>query len=167
MLERFFPDEYYPSIREVPFDALHARGIRGLIIDIDNTLAPYDVPEPPEAVTRLLRSLEAKGFRICLFSNNGKTRVERFNASLGLLAVYKAGKPKKRGIRKAMSMLTLSAAETALIGDQLFTDIWGGNRCGLRTILLEPIAQRDEWTVRLKRPPEQFVLRAYKRRCSI
>ena len=167
MLERFFPDAFYPSIFDVPFKRLYDEGIRGLIIDIDNTLATYDVPEPPTAVVKLLQELLAMGFRVCLFSNNSRARVERFNADLGLPAVFKAGKPKKRGVQKALSMLSLSAEQAALIGDQLFTDVWGGNRCGLKTILLEPIARRDEWTVRLKRPPEQIVLRAYKRRCGL
>ena len=166
MLERFFPDACYPSVFEVPFDTLYGEGIRGLVIDIDNTLAPYDVPDPPEAMTALLRGLLDKGFRICLFSNNSRERVERFNKTLCLPSVPKAGKPKKKGVRKALTLLNLPAEQAALIGDQIFTDIWGGNRCGLRTILLEPIARRDEWTVRLKRPPEQLVLRAYKRRCG-
>ena len=167
MLERFFPDAFYASIFDVPFDMLWAEGIQGLIIDIDNTLATFDVPDPPEAVVQLLSDLQAKGFRVCLFSNNKQARVERFNAPLGLPAVHKAGKPKKRGVRRALALLEVPCEQAALIGDQLFTDVWGANRCGLKSILVEPIAKRDEWTVKLKRKPEQFVMRAYRKRCGL
>ena len=167
MLERFFPKAYYASISKVPFDALWAEGIRGLIIDIDNTLATFDVPDPPKEIVRLLDDLREQGFRVCLFSNNKKARVERFNAELGLPAIHKAGKPKKRGVKRALAMLDVSRDQAALIGDQLFTDVWCGNRCGVKSILVEPIAKRDEWTVRLKRKPEQLVFRAYRKKCGL
>ena len=167
MLKRFFPDAYYDSVFSVPFDMLWAEGIRGLIIDIDNTLATFDVPDPPEAVVQLLQDLCGKGFQVCLFSNNKKERVERFNANLKLNAIHKAGKPKKRGVRQALAMLGVPREQVALIGDQLFTDVWCGNRNGLKSILVEPIAKRDEWTVMLKRKPEQIVMRAYRKRCGL
>jgi len=165
MLKRFFPDAFYSSIFDIPFDALQEAGVCGLIVDIDNTLATFDVPDPPEQVVQLLADLRDAGFRVCLFSNNSEKRVTRFNAHLGLPAIYKAGKPKKRGIRRALGLLDTEAEQTALIGDQLFTDIWGANRCGIKSILVEPIAKRDEWTVKLKRKPEQWVMRAYRKRC--
>jgi len=167
MLERFFPDAMYRSIFDVPFDKLLANGVRGLIIDIDNTLATYDVPDPPDTVVQLLDDLRTRGFRICLFSNNSEKRVARFCQNLGLPAIHKAGKPRKRGVKRALSILDVPKEQVALIGDQLFTDVWCGRRCGIYAILVEPIAKRDEWTVRLKRKPEQLIMRAYKRRCGL
>lgn len=161
MLKRFFPQQYSNSIFEIDFAGLYERGIRGLILDVDNTLVTYDIPEPPEEIVSFLNQLTGQGFKICLLSNNGEQRVKIFNERLKLNAIHKAGKPQKKGINRAVALMELQCDEVVLIGDQLFTDVWCGNRCGIHTILVKPIALRDEWTVRLKRIPEKWVMKAY------
>ena len=163
-LNRFFPREYYKSVYDVDYEALLTKGFRGLLFDIDNTLAAFDIPEPPESVIMLLNKLKKMGFAVCLFSNNNAARVEGFNKTLALPAVHKAGKPKKRGIEKALRLLSLPKQQVAIIGDQLFTDVWGGNRSGVHTILVDPLAARDEWTVKLKRKPEKILKNIYFKR---
>ena len=163
-LNRFFPREHYNSVFEIDYETLYAKGFRGLIFDIDNTLAAFDIPDPPAEVVELINHLKQIGFGVCLLSNNNEQRVVAFNNPLELPAIHKAGKPKKRGILKAVSLLNLPKEQTAIIGDQLFTDIWGGNRCGVHTILVDPLATRDEWTVKLKRKPEKIVKNIYMKR---
>ena len=166
MLKRFYPQQYLPSVYDINFEMLSNNGIKYLLIDIDNTLAPHDVPEPDEKIFSFVRTLKEKGFNVCLISNNKPKRVDLFNKNLGLCAVSKAGKPKKRAVFQALSLLSGSASETALIGDQLFTDVWCGNRTGVYTVLVKPISSRDEWTVKLKRLPEKIIFRFYLRHSS-
>ena len=161
ILSRFFPREFYNSVYEIDYETLYANGFRGLIFDIDNTLAAFDVPDPPNEVVELISRLKQLGFGVCLLSNNSEKRVVGFNNPLELPAIHKAGKPRRRGLRKAIELLKLPKEQTAIIGDQLFTDIWGGNRMNIHTILVNPLATRDEWTVKLKRKPEKIVKKIY------
>jgi len=156
-----FPKESADSVHDIDYDKLWQAGFRGLIFDIDNTLVTFDVPEPTAQVAGLLEQLAQKGFGICLLSNNSKARVEGFCQNLSYPHIWKARKPGFAGISRAMEHLGLDKREVALIGDQIFTDCFGGNRFGIHTILTAPIAKRDEWTVKLKRLPEKIVLRAY------
>ena len=164
MLSRFFPDYYLDSVYQIPYTALRASGIFALIFDIDNTLAPFDMPDPSAEVVALFSRIQAMGFHICLLSNNSETRVAGYNAGLNLPYVSRARKPSKNGIRRALSCLSAQPWETALIGDQVFTDIWGGNRAGLTTILVKPMSHRDELTVKLKRGLEKCIVNAYIKR---
>lgn len=161
MLKRFFPKQFSNSIFEIDFGELYKMGIRGLILDVDNTLVTFDVPKPTEKITSLLNELTEQGFKICLFSNNSEQRMKIFNESLKLNAIHRAGKPGRKGINRAIALMALRHEDVVLVGDQMFTDVWCGNRCGIHTILVKPIAQRDEWTVKLKRVPEKWVMKAY------
>ncbi len=161
MFEYFYPDLFYKSVHEIDFEALRKRRIRGLVFDIDNTLSPYFVQSPPEEVVKLLRRLTASGFQVCLLSNNKIDRINSYNSGLKLPAVSKARKPFLRGIKKALRLMGTNSTETAIIGDQIFTDILCGKRMHILTILIKPISERDEFTVRLKRAPEKYVLEEY------
>ncbi len=158
-----YPNEYVESVYKIDYQNLRSKGICNLIYDIDNTLAPFDVPEASKEVLEFCKARKADGFNVCLLSNNARERVELFNKSLSLPAVYKAGKPKLSGIKKALTLLKAEANKTAMIGDQIFTDIWCANRAGLYSILVKPISTRDEFTVRLKRGIEGVVVSAYVR----
>jgi HAD superfamily phosphatase (TIGR01668 family) len=159
----FFPDIYLDSVYNIKYDELFARGMRALIYDIDNTLAEIDRPEPVERLVALFDRLKCMGYSICLLSNNNERRVRKFNEKLKIHAIHKAGKPKSKGIKKAMSLMGSDDKNTAMIGDQIFTDVWCGKRHGLYTILVRPISKKDEFVVRLKRWPEKIVLALYRR----
>lgn len=163
MFKRFFPDEYYDSIFEIDFNNLYEEGYRGLMFDIDNTLVPYDVAHPPQRIIDLFTNLRQKGFKICLVSNNNRERVYKFNEKLKLYAVPKALKPMTRNIKKALNVLNTSSDNTAFIGDQLFTDVLAGNKLRLKTILVVPISEKEEWITKIKRGTEKMVLRLYQK----
>lgn len=156
-----YPDIYTKSIHTVPYNKLLNKGITALIFDIDNTLVPFDIPHAPEVIVSFLRGLEAQGFKICLLSNNNQQRVELFNEGLSYPAIHKAGKPRLAGINLAIELLDASPDQTAIIGDQIFTDVWCGNRKGITTILTRPVATRDEFTVKLKRGIERVVVKCF------
>ncbi len=164
ILERFFPDIYVKSVYELPLAELKARGIRGLVFDIDNTVAPFDLAEPENDLIELFLFLKKQGFRLCILSNNNKERVQLFNKNLKTLAVHKAGKPGVRKLRQALKKLKLSAKNTAMVGDQVFTDMWCGHRAGLTCILTAPICNRDQLVTKVKRGLEKQVLKVYFKR---
>lgn len=165
MLKRFYPAILLDSIYSIDYAALkNDFKIKGLIFDIDNTIAPYDISEPDEQIINFFLKLSEVGFKVCLLSNNNEKRVVLFNKKLNLHAVHRAAKPRLSGINKALALLGTGVSETALIGDQVFTDIWCGNRKGLYTILVKPISIRDEFTVRLKRGFEKIIINSYVRR---
>jgi HAD superfamily phosphatase (TIGR01668 family) len=160
----FFPDMYLDSIFKIDYEELFARGMRGLVYDIDNTLAEIDRPEPNKRLIALFDKLKQMGYAICLLSNNNEGRVKKFNEKLKLHAIHRAAKPRSKGIKKAMSLLGTDEKNTVMIGDQIFTDVWVGKRHGLYTILVRPVAKKDEFTVTLKRWPEKIVLALYRRK---
>lgn len=161
MLKRFYPTHYYLSVKHIDYDKLMKNGINALIFDLDNTLAPFDIVEPDDDIIRFINMLKDKGFKVCLVSNNKGERVQIFNQKLGLPIVPKAGKPKLAGITRAINLLKARKDECVMIGDQMFTDVWVANRLGIMSILVKPIANRDEFTVKLKRGAESIVFKRY------
>ncbi len=163
MLRRFLPKDYKPTVFEIPFDRLYEQGYRGLIFDIDNTLSPNNIPEPTEEIINLMNRLKVLGYKICLLSNNHEGRVELFNKKLNLFTVPNANKPGLSGMEKALKLMETAVTETVLVGDQIFTDMWCGNRIGMHTILVEPLSVTEEILIRLKRFLEKPVMAKYKR----
>lgn len=161
ILERFFPDIYIQSVFELPLAELKAHGIRALVFDIDNTVAPFDVAEPDESIVQLFAYLRREGFRLCILSNNSRERVRLFNRGLRALAVHKAGKPGVRRLRRAMEKMGVAPEETAIVGDQAFTDMWCGHRAGLFCIMTAPICNRDQLVTKVKRGAERMVMKVY------
>lgn len=164
LLERFYPDLYLKSVFELPLAELKRRGIRALVFDIDNTIAPFDVAEPEESIVELFQCLRQEGFALCILSNNSEERVQRFNRPLGALAIHKAGKPATAKLRRAMAYMGSTPASTAIVGDQVFTDMWCGHRAGLYCIMTAPICDRDQLITKVKRGAERWVMRRYFRK---
>lgn len=162
MLEQFYPRLYLDSAYEVPYGDFRAKGYRGVIFDIDNTLVPHDAPADARAV-ELFERLRALGMSTCLLSNNKEPRVKSFAGQVGSLYLYKGGKPARRGYLAAMERMGTGRENTLFVGDQLFTDVWGANRAGIYSILVKPINPREEIQIVLKRYLEKPVLRAYAR----
>ncbi len=133
-------DYTFRTIYDIRPQTLASAGIRLLLADLDNTLVPYGVPEPDEAVRAWKGELTAAGVTLFLLSNSRKSgRAQRFAESLGIPYIGHAGKPKTPSFVRAMEEMGCTPQQTAIVGDQIFTDILGGNRAGVTTLLVEPI----------------------------
>ena len=162
MFDMFFPDRYVASTYVIDFEQLYEEGYRGLIFDIDNTLVPHGAPADKRA-TALFDRLKSIGFRCCLISNNQEPRVKMFNQDIGVDYVYNAHKPSTKNYVKAMAIMGTDKENSLFIGDQLFTDVWGAKRAGIRNILVRPIHPKEEIQIVLKRYLERIVLHFYKK----
>jgi len=155
------PDYYYESVFAIPYKELWEKKKRGLIFDIDNTLAPFYDKLPPPKIVALMKHLEKMGFKVCLLTNNTTSRLTGFNSDMKLSGFANALKPLTRGIRKAMDVMGTNKKQTVIIGDQLLSDIWGGKNAGITTILVKPITEKDFFFVKFKRHIERIMLRKY------
>lgn len=167
MLERFYPDEDVESAYGIDYEKLYREGCRGIIFDIDNTLVPHGAPAD-ERAKKLFSRLKETGYQVMLLSNNKEPRVKAFSDSVGARYIFKAGKPGRAGYERAMRGLGTTAENTIFVGDQLFTDIWGARRAGIRTFLVKPIHPKEEIQIVLKRLLERVVLYFYRKQkaCS-
>jgi len=128
------------SVYNIDTAALAGRGIRLLLADLDNTLVPYRVPEPDQALRDWSAALAAQGIALFVLSNSRRPeRVKRFSQTLGVPFTAHAGKPRPGAFREAMARMGCTPAQTAIVGDQIFTDILGGRSAGITTLLVEPI----------------------------
>lgn len=159
MKKRLEPDLFLNSVHDLNTEILMEKGITAIIVDIDNTLVSWDTKEPDEKVSQFVCRLVEEGFKICILSNNTRKRVEEFNRCLNLPAIYKAIKPSKTAFARAMKLMDATADNTVVIGDQLFTDVLGGNRMGLYTVLVTPISDKEFIWTKLVRMLEKAVLR--------
>ena len=162
MFEKFFPDEYLGSTYKIPFEKLYEQGYRGVIFDIDNTLVPHGAPADDRA-KKLFEKLRTLGFRYCFVSNNQKPRVEPFAKAVEGDFIENAHKPAVKNYKKACQVIGIDLDRTIFIGDQLFTDIYGAKRAGIRTILVKPIHPKEEIQIVLKRYLEKIVLHFYQK----
>jgi len=162
VLEIFYPDEYVDSAYQINYKKLYEDGCRGVIFDIDNTLVPHGAPADERAV-RLFAKLREIGLASCLISNNKEARVQMFNKDIETLYIYDAHKPSRRGYFKAMELMGTDLSDTIFVGDQLFTDVYGAKRAGMRNILVKPIHPKEEIQIVLKRILEKIVLFSYRR----
>ena len=153
------------STYEIDFDRLYGEGYRGVIFDIDNTLVPHGAPAD-ERACKLFAHLKELGYQCMLLSNNKEPRVKMFNDAVGVSYIFRAGKPKTANYKKAMEQMGTTTENTLFVGDQIFTDVYGANRTGIRTILVKPIHPKEEIQIVLKRYLEKIVLFFYKRKCN-
>lgn len=163
MLQRFYPDYEEDSAYGLDYEGFFQQGFRGIIFDIDNTLVTHGAPADDKAIA-LFQRLRNIGFSTILLSNNKEPRVKSFADQVGSAYIFKAGKPAQAGYRKAMDMMHTDAGTTIFVGDQLFTDVWGAKKAGIRTYLTKPIDPREEIQIVLKRRLEWIVLSFYHRR---
>lgn len=149
MLKLLIPRLYVESVFDIQPELLKNKGIRAVILDLDNTLIIRGEENAKPRILDWLESLRRNGFKLCIVSNNSRTKGGKIASALGLPGVFRAVKPRGRPFRKALALLGTKPVETAMVGDQLFTDILGGNRLGLYTVLVSSLGGPDFIMTRL------------------
>ena len=160
----FVPDFRFLTFDEASADFLFENGVKGIILDIDNTLEPYENALPGEHVIAWLASLSVRGISAAIVSNNNRERVEKFNENLKLPAYAKAKKPFKKNLLAAMADMGTTPENTVLMGDQVFTDVWAAHNAGIKAILVPPIKDKRDIFTRTKRLLEKPILKKYEKR---
>ncbi len=160
----FVPDYRFNKFNEVTADFLVSLGVKGVILDIDNTLEPYENALPGEHVLEWLNSLYSAGIKTAIVSNNDKARVALFNKDIEMPAYYKGKKPFKKYLIRAMIDMGTNETNTVLMGDQVFTDIWAAHNAGIRGILVPPIKDKTDPFTKFKRILEKPFLRSYNKK---
>ncbi|WP_424950418.1 YqeG family HAD IIIA-type phosphatase [Deinococcus sp.] len=155
------PRVILPHIHDITPAFLDGHGLRGLLLDLDNTLIPYGSYDERAEVATWARNLQAGGYALYLLSNATRERARLWAARLGLPGVGLAGKPFAREYRRGLSAVNLPAEQVGMVGDQLFTDVLGGNWAGMFTIMVRPISDNALPHTRLTRRLERLVLKRY------
>jgi len=145
------PDAYVNSIFDITPEMLKNKGIHGIILDIDNTLVATHIKEADEKVINYIKSLKEYGIKAIIVSNGRKKRVELFCEPLGIEFLYNAHKPLGGAFKKATEIMELPYNKVAILGDQLFTDVLGGNLIGIHSILIKPIDLDEPLFIKFKR----------------
>ena len=167
MRNPMMPDYMFRAFDEITPAFLRELGVKAILADIDNTLAPYEQPEPDERIKGWIASLAEAGIGIAFVSNNDWERVELFNRTLGVPAYAKSGKPFKKNLVKAMNDLGGTLETTVMLGDQLLTDALAGHNLGVRCLIVPPIRDKKNAFFRFKRWLEKPVVRKFKKRNGI
>lgn len=162
MYQKFIPSQYVRTVFDITPESLLDRDIRGIITDLDNTLVEWDRPEATPMLIDWLKSMKDSGIQVVIVSNNNELRVKSFSDPLGIPFIYQARKPMGKAFRKALQIMSVNREHVVVIGDQMLTDIFGGNRNKLHTILVLPVAQSDGFFTRFNRLVERRIMKRLK-----
>lgn len=161
LIRNFYPTYIYEKVEHIPYKLIKKNDIKLILIDMDNTLVDHNHIYNDE-LKKWIRDIKEEGVLIYIFSNSpmGKT-VKKIAAELGIEYEYNVSKPGIKRFRKLCEELNIDKKNILMIGDQIFTDVWGGNRFGIRTILVTPIGDKEWILTKIKRPLERIVLKHY------
>lgn len=158
-----YPNADFKRVSNITVEFLNKNNIKVLILDVDNTLIDY-YKNLSEQTIKWVKNLKEHNFKLYILSNsNKKDKIEMVANKLDLPYIGFAKKPLKSGFLKIQKKVNERPENIAVVGDQLFTDIVGGNRCNMFTILVEPIEQKDIWITMWKRPLEEWIKRKYRK----
>ena len=158
-MEKYVPDMYQKSIFTIDYQKLQTNGIKCILFDLDNTIAPVNEKRPSQRVIDLFSNLKERGFIVVIFSNSHKSRLQPFKDETGVEYCPFACKPKSKKFYEVMNQYNVDESEVAIIGDQMLTDILGGNRVGITTILIQPISKSDFIGTKFNRVLESIIIR--------
>jgi len=158
----FRPTYVFKSVTDIKINFLKEKNIKGLILDLDNTLTTHNNPHPAEKVTDWIEDMKNSGIKMMIVSNNNAERVIPFAQNLGLDFVPNGRKPLATGFKKAQAIMNIPFSEIAIVGDQIFTDILGANLKRVRTIYVHPIELESGFFFKMKRFFEKPFIRKFK-----
>lgn len=164
VLNKFLPKRHVDTIYDITPEFLQKDNKKGIIVDLDNTLVPWNVEYATNEVIQWLNDMKNANINVTIFSNNNEDRVTLFAEPLETPFVFKANKPLRRAFIAAQREMNLNKNEIVVIGDQLLTDILGGNRAGFDTILVVPIVQSDAPITKFNRNLERMILQHFYRK---
>lgn len=151
LLDYLTPDAHVESVDQLTASWLTQWGVRGLVLDLDNTLVPWNTADVSTPVGAWVRELSSAGIVSCVLTNNYTHRASEVAELLGIPIIKAAFKPSPAAFRGALRVMALPAAQVAVVGDQLFTDVLGGKLAGMRAILVEPLSAREFFTTKFVR----------------
>ena len=160
----FVPEYCFEKFCDATPDFLKSIGVKGIVLDIDNTLEPYEHPKAGEHVVQWFEALASAGIKAAIVSNNNEDRVSTFNQDFSIPAYSKAGKPFKKNVLRAIDDMGIKKEEAILMGDQIFTDVWAAHNAGIPAILVPPINDRKDVLTKFKRLLEKPILSIYKKK---
>lgn len=151
------PQYRFSRVMDITPDYLDSIGVRAVLLDIDNTLAFHGDDTPYPGAGEWVRGVAGYGIPVILISNNGPERVAPFAEKLGVAYEANAAKPLTSGMKKALKKVGVEPRDAAVIGDQIFTDVLGGNLLGGKVILTEPLGPETVPFIKFKRKIEKFI----------
>lgn len=167
MRKWLYPKMYLSSLFDLDPEILRKKDIKAILLDLDNTIVRRDSQRFEPAVEKWLKDLRDQGFSLAIVSNNSPERVNSLAGPLNIPTVSRAVKPMKQAFWRALNLLGARPEHTAVLGDQIFTDILGGNRLGLFTILVVPLKGKEFWATRIfNRRMEKLILMDIKRKTA-
>lgn len=156
-----YPKYYCDKVTDITIDILKENNIKGIILDVDNTLIDFD-RNLLDGAKEWVVFLKSNNIKCIILSNSNKVdKISNVAKVLDIPYIFFATKPLKRGFNKAIKQLELQRENIAVIGDQIFTDVLGANRCKMFSILVNPISKKDIWATKIKRPLEELIIKAY------
>lgn len=156
-----YPNEYLNSVKDISIELLKQNNIKGIILDVDNTLINFE-KKMLDGAKEWIENLKKEGIKFCIVSNSNKVKkVETVAKNLDIPFIYFAKKPFKSGFKKAKEILQLDEKNIAAVGDQIMTDVIGANRCNMFSILVKPIEEKDYLLTKIKRPFEKVIINRY------
>ncbi|MCZ0702326.1 HAD superfamily phosphatase (TIGR01668 family) [Natronobacillus azotifigens] len=164
MLKKFLPNQHVKSISEISPSDLKKQGMKGIITDLDNTLVAWNEPDATPDIIDWFKIMEENDIKVTIISNNKESRVRIFSEPLKAPFVHSARKPLKRAFIRAAKEMGLKREEIVVIGDQVLTDVFGGNRAGFHTILVVPIIKTDDKITKFNRKMERRILDKMKKK---
>jgi len=159
VIELYKPDMYKKDIYSIDYKKLKSYGIKCILFDLDNTLVPYYKVKPTRKLKDFIERLKDMGFKVIIFSNSNKKRLTPFKNILEVDCSYSSRKPRQGKFKKVLSEYKYSQSEVAIIGDQIPTDIFGGNRIGIFTVLVKPISSNELIWTKINRIYEKRLIR--------
>lgn len=167
MLKSFLPNQQVKDVFQIKPDTLKEQGIKAIITDLDNTLVEWDRAQATPKLIKWFELMQENGIKVTVVSNNNEDRVKRFAEPLNIPFIFQARKPMGRAFKRAIREMDVKREEAVVVGDQLLTDVLGGNRSGFYTILVVPVAQTDGFITKFNRKVERRIMDFFKRKGMI
>lgn len=159
LVDVFCPDLCVERITDIDLTGLQADGCQALMLDLDNTLLPWKSSTVPDDCRCWIEQARELGLKLCIVSNtHNPRRLNRIADSLGVPAFARALKPRPHGFDRAVEVLGCDREKCVVVGDQVMTDIWGGNRAGMFTILVKPMHRLEFVGTKVSRMVEWAIL---------